>query len=449
MAEETLSQATLTSTVQGFTPINQCFDSAALSEVVATTAQPGSGANKGKKRHRKGSATQDPPKGSHSRPPKKAKQRPSKSQDISNVFNVTKPHTQGDQGCCEPRKDSSPGAPKGTEVPALDSHDTDPLEGLGDSISPATYQAAESSMLCGLGTFELEETRLIPDEHSNLDFSNFPSSTDADCENGLSAGGSISPSAGMGTMQPTAGQSTSTSKTSAFGLDGIPTQTVAGSAGQVPCSSGIFLGAQHAEAMDAEPAAVVALLPFLERCLSDCHPDDWNMADAGEPHPQNQFEGRRGERSPPQSDNYDIDVPGCDDLLLAATKDECSSTDMDQDEYELSMLMSEFINSQGEVPGDTSEVFTAPPELLFSSDIDLFESFDAPDINNISSDISLVESSSPYLPSLLHLQKDSEPYDDVSIKPVDFDQAFPSEDIYNDDDMEAVLAECQSPPSAQ
>ncbi|KAL8994401.1 MAG: hypothetical protein Q9188_007077 [Gyalolechia gomerana] len=456
MEQETSSPATLT--VQGFTPINQCFDSATPSETITTTAQGGSGANNGKKRQRKASTqastTRDPAKRSHSRPPKKAKQRSSsKDQDISNVFNVKKPHTQGNLGHCEPRKDSSPGIAKETEVRGLDAYALEPLEGLEDPFSPGTYQAVESPLTTGLGSvyqaaFEPEERRSIADEPSDLEFSNILPSMDTDGENSLSAGEFISPSAGVEAMQPTPGENMSISKTSASELDGIPTQTVTGSVCQVPCSSGILLGEQHTEAIDAEPAALIAPLPSLEQCLADCYPHDWDMVDSGEPHPHEKLEDHCGEPSPPRLDNCDVDVPDFEDLLLAATKDKCSSTHMDQDEIELSMLMSEFINSQGEVLGDSSEVFAAPPELSFPSDIDFFESFDENDINNVSSDTSFVESSSPCIPSRLDVQKDSKQYD-VSTKPVASNQTFTSEDTYDDDDLEAVFAEVQSSPSVQ
>ncbi|KAL8933444.1 MAG: hypothetical protein Q9216_006361 [Gyalolechia sp. 2 TL-2023] len=417
MAQEISSPATLT--VQPFTPINACSGSVDTSEAIPTISQPGNAANNGKKRQRRLSTqvspNQDP---ACPRRPKKSK-----------------------PGHHQPENEASPATAKNTEAQGLDAHGLGPLGGSENPFSPATYQAVQSPVITGLGSvyqaaFELEEKRSIPAGLSDLGCSSMLASTDTDTKNGIFAGEYGLPSISVGTVEPTPGEGMSIGKTFASDLDGLPAQPVTGSVYQVPCASDILPGVQYAEATDVKTNAVTAPLPSLEQYLLDHHPND------------DEFEHHCAGTSPPHLDEYEIDVPDFEDTLLAATKDEPSLQDRDQDDQEISLLMSEFTNSQGEVSGDTSEFSTAPHELSFSFGTDVSKSFNEKDVNNVLSDTSFVESSSPYLRSRSDLQEDFD-HLDVPAKPASSDQTFTSEDIFNDDDIEAVFAECQSPPSAQ
>ncbi|KAI4185986.1 MAG: hypothetical protein L6R41_003792 [Letrouitia leprolyta] len=454
MARETSSPATMT--VQGFTPINRSFDFDTSLDTNVSTAQAEIGANKGKKRQRKNpSATRDPAEGALSRALKKSKQRShSEYQETSHVFNITKPHTKAFVDQQEPKQEPILGIATETGVHALDSHGIGHLESLEDLFSPATSQPVKSPIAYGLGSiyqaaFKQGEKRSAPNESSSLELSSVLPATDSDSKTRNSACESALSAADVEATQPTPEETLPLSWRSAFELDSILDQTGIGSVCQVPCSSPVYPGSQRTETMDAEPIATNAQLLPSKRSLSSYNLTKWDMMGSRRPHPHKSSEGRCSEILSPQWNSCEVNNPDSDNLLLVAGKDEYSPMQIDQDEPDLSFLISEFVNSQVEVQEDSPESLNPSPEHSFSSDIDILKAIDEKDLENISSDVSFVEASSPYLRSRSDLQKDFEEHD-ISTKSTPFHQGPDSEESYDDDEaIEAVLAGCQSPLSAQ
>ncbi|KAL8722286.1 MAG: hypothetical protein Q9225_001190 [Loekoesia sp. 1 TL-2023] len=445
-----------TPTVQGFTPINQCPDPTIPPETLPTTAPPGIRVDNGKKRQRKlseqASTTSKPTKGNRPRQPKKAKQGSiSQSQDTFKTFKVTKPHTQGNHVQSEPLRTSSLATVRETSTSGLESQGISLSEKVDDEFSPATYRMMPSSTTNGLGSvyqaaFKLEEKPSIPVEISGLLHPLDLTSTDTVGKHSLSAVQPVSLSASMRTTQLNPGEAVPLTGRLASEGEGVSSQAVGVPVCQVPCSSGVLLNGQHAESGDVELQSVTASFPSVDQCIPEVNSADWNWDAA---HPDISFEDlndQNGEPSPPHMEDCNLHVPDFHDLLLAAAGNDCSP--MDIDEAELSMLMSEFINCQDDILGDTIDFSSAAFDTSSSSDVDTFQSLDDNDIIDLSSDTTFIESTSPYLQSRSDLPR-SPNQNDKSSKLYIFDQQCTCDDTYSDEDLEAGLVEFQSPPSAQ
>lgn len=444
-------------TVQGFTPINQCSDSTISPEPTLTTALPGNRADNGNKRQRKlsgqASTIPKPTKGTRPRQPKKAKQgSTSRGQDPYKTFEAIKPRTQGSHVQSEPLKNSSPAIVRETSAQRLEARDIGLLGKADYELTPTTYRVIPSPTINGLSSiyqaaFKQEEKQSTSTDISGLLLPLDLTFTDTVGKKNPYAAKPASLSASMRTTQLDSGEAVQPTRELASEGESISSKAIGDPVCQVPCSSGVLLNGQHPHSGDVEPHSVTASFPSMDQYILEANSDGWNQEVA---HPDNSFENldyQNKEPSPPHMEDCNLHVPDFHDLLLAAAEDDCSP--MDVDEAELSLLMSKFINCQDDIPGDSSDFSIAPLDASSTSDVDIFQFLDDDDdVINLSSDTTLVESSSPYLQSRLDQQK-SDNQNNESPKLYLSDQQSACDDGYNDEDLEAGLAEFQSPPSAQ
>lgn len=374
--------------------------------------------NNGKKRQREQfSVAPKPSKGTCPRQPKKAKQLAAPDdQDISKAFNIAKPHTKRLFLLPEGSGDFS----LGTSVQKHVHFDDDPSETTETGFSPGIIQ--DSPLRKGLGSiyqaaFQDEEwhtdtdrftgprlsvrhTIVVPNTHRRAAFE------------------TVSPSTIVGTSRPHQEAQSSWD------------QIAYDSALQVPCSSGVLTDTGNTSAEPIEAADLTTSFACLEQGLDKS--TDWH-SDA------RQIEVTTLMSQVVASLDHSIDYGEHPDM-----KDD----PMDVDDAELSFLMSEFTNIEGEANKASPEHFIDPVDLSLSSDIGRTVSSPSDDIE-ICLDTTFVEPSSSYLLFRSHLptfptkgEVSDDPFLEVEQQSID-------ELTYNDEDLEAVLESFDSPPSAQ
>ncbi|KAI4138957.1 MAG: hypothetical protein L6R39_006526 [Caloplaca ligustica] len=422
--------------VQGFTPINQGSPNAALAEPTAAVIPVGNGDKKGKKRSRKVSisspTTSKATNGTRQKKPKKSKQMTAPANPaITKAFPVTKPRDEGWVAHHKSSEDFSPSTVREATVqtcmPYRDALPPTEIETSSRTVRQSSPTAGLSSTYnAAFEQKEQNEQNAVADRRTESNgFEKFANNgtrsaiIQAEFE-------PLSPPTFLGDLLLDSKGLVPTGRNDIAEAQCNPGVSGRDPLCQIPCSPGILDEPIGPDAMTSPRACLGQELEEL---------DTWELTILETDLSSSTEPGVAGV-------NHNIDQEDRPDVIADPTN---------IDDAELSILMEQFTNVEGEASKVPAEHLIDPADLSFSSDVDLTVSSPGED-TKFSSDFNFFRSSSPSLQSHSDLQPCS-PKEEVSAQsPITSGQASIDDiddDTYNDEDLEAVLQGFDSPPSAQ